>query len=217
MSMLCSLPGEIFDIIINYYNIKHKQPTSELFHHNKIISLRLVCKQFKNTFNFMIQKIMRLDRTIYLFNKKLSFSTMLSLCTNSTYHYGHYNYYKNIIKYCVNNNCCYKNAKISNHKGFVVLKRKNHMAGMLHFYYPKDLELPHDDENDPYGTNHEYRFRLGQCLDGPRIKRFIPYCFACMHKFCYIERRSDGQLTPYGDSDCCSLFELPLSNNITQQ
>lgn len=209
LSMMCLLPDEIINIIVNYYNIKQRinvlvdDYVSNISDISNISNLRFVCSKFKKAFNFMIQKILRLDYMMYLLKKHRSFSSELSLCTNSI---DYYNYYNNITKYCVNNDCCYQNAKIIGYKGLIVLKRKNYMAGILRFYYPKELELPHDDDNDPYGTNFEYMFRRRQCLDGPKIKRLIPYCLDCMHKFGYIERRSDGQLTPYGDGDCDEMW-----------
>ena len=76
----------------------------------------------------------------------------------------------------------------------------NYCLGMIYFYYPPQYELepPHDDENDSYGTNYEHVIRQRQCANAPYNKQYIPYCEDCMVELDILYKRADGLETPFG-------------------
>ena len=69
--------------------------------------------------------------------------------------------------------------------------------GMTKFYYPEELCEPHDEDEDPYGPNFEYRYRFMACKESICVDRYIPYCMVCMTSNVNVGTRSDGLEVPY--------------------
>jgi len=203
MALILNLPAELLNIISTSYN------TEEQYYSKYVCNMRLVCRQFYKAINLMTIKIHRFNQVLFSIKNKRCLATEFALCKNNR---DYCEYYRNIIKYCVNNNCKRDSAFTEGSlyiKGLIINQRQNYMLGMTYFYYPQELMEEHDYINDPYGTNFEYPHRLRQCLNGPYIKQVMPYCTSCMHKFCYIEKRSDRLATPFGDDYSIQGLEIP--------
>ena len=139
--------------------------------------LRLVCKDFYNNINFISIKIDKFNKVISNITNDFTINSDYGMSKRTS------DYFKNIndLRFCVNHDCSCYNRK--------------YMMKIVYFYYPKNLI------EDEYDANYIHYLRLTQCMSAPYIKRFIPYCKECMHKFCYIEKRSDGENMPYGNSN----------------
>lgn len=76
------------------------------------------------------------------------------------------------------------------------------IVGNILFFYPRYLR-DYIEDNDYYNSS-EYIIdrwhRQLECKNGPKIKRFIPYCIVCMHRFVNYGYRNDGNKVPYGYS-----------------
>jgi len=76
------------------------------------------------------------------------------------------------------------------------------IVGNIIFFYPNYLtEYAYIDDHISQTEYIIYRwYRHVQCKNGPKIKRFIPYCESCMHKYVNYGYRNDGNQVPYGYS-----------------
>lgn len=204
MALILNLPEELLNIISTCnYNINLGAQE------NSACNMRLVCWQFYKAIDFMTIKIHRFNQVLFSIKNKRTLANEYILCKTPR---DYCEYYRNIIKYCVNSNCKRDSGFTEGSfyiKGLIINQRQNYMRGVTYFYYPQELIEDHDYINDPYGTNFEYPHRFKQCLNGPCIKQVIPYCTSCMHKFCYIEKRSDGLATPFGDDYGIQGLEIP--------
>lgn len=74
------------------------------------------------------------------------------------------------------------------------------VVGNVIFFYPKYLTRYVDNNN--YINSIEYIldrwYRHEQCKNAQKVKRFIPYCERCMHKYVNYGYREDNQEVPYG-------------------
>ena len=173
------LPKELIHTILNFnkFNVSYR------------CELRLVCKDFYNNISFMSIKIYKFNRKIFNITNDFTITPDYGMSKRTS------DYFKNIndIRFCVNNNCTsYNNSYYRDH----LHNDRKCMMKVVYFYYPKNLV---EDEYDAYGANYIHCLRLRQCMSAHYIKRFIPYCQKCMHKFCYIEKRPNGQIIPYGN------------------
>ena len=136
---------DIFEIIDNYYSI------------DDILILRLVATQFKIiiNLNFIKSKYLNTIKSnldIY-FNQFLKKKTEIIKSYKLSTYFNPINYHPDKLPYCINHECSLSNIK------------KNKNLSWTCFYYPIDLIPPHDNENDPYGVNHEGRIRANQCYN----------------------------------------------------
>ena len=101
------------------------------------------------------------------------------------------------LSYCINNNCINeKNNYTENPIYPVSYKPMNNLI----FFYPKFLTKREDNENNLNNENNviiEW-IRYNECLNGAKIKRFIPYCKNCMHRYVNYGYREDGDKIQYG-------------------
>ena len=80
---------------------------------------------------------------------------------------------------------------------------KKKIVGNIIFFYPKILTKYREIDNvinpNQYILTHWYRHE--ECKNGPKIKRFIPYCELCMHKYVNFGYREHGDIVPFGYSE----------------
>ena len=78
---------------------------------------------------------------------------------------------------CANRDCYYDICRLTNSRA------PPPALGWTTFYYLGDEIEP---MNDPFGDNwvpHATSHRKKACLKAPRLKRFVPYCLHCMHRY----------------------------------
>lgn len=171
---------DIFSIIDNYSSIK------------EILILRLVNSQIKDQIdiNFIKRKYfhsIKINLNSY-FNDLIKKKTEIIKSYRLSCYFNPIIYHPDKLPYCINNQCSLLNTK-----------KKNSLSWTC-FYYPDNLSPPHDDQNDPYGINHEGRIRSYQC-NNTNIKtircQFIPYCTNCMLKYVNYGYRNDNLEIPF--------------------
>ena len=79
---------------------------------------------------------------------------------------------------------------------------KKKIVGNILFFYPRYLKNYIEDDN--YYDSSQYIIdrwhRQLECKNGPKIKRFIPYCEKCMYKYVNYGYREDNKKVPFGYS-----------------
>tara|TARA_B100001093_G_C26707054_1_gene961705 strand:- start:684 stop:1229 length:546 start_codon:yes stop_codon:yes gene_type:complete len=115
-----------------------------------------------------------------------------------------YNY--NDIFICINAECREEYNNITKYDIDYSLDKnlnKKKIVGNVIFFYPKILTkysvINNVTNPSQYILTHWYRYE--QCKNGPKIKRFIPYCELCMHKYVNYGYRDDGDIVPFGYSE----------------
>lgn len=106
---------------------------------------------------------------------------------------------------CINSECRkkYYSLLTKNILDNITFFNKKRVVGNVYFFYPK--KLTRYEDIDLYINSSAYTLvrscRYEECRKGEKIKRFIPYCELCMHKYVNYGYRHDGELIPFGYSD----------------
>mgnify|MGYP001164296425 CR=1 FL=1 len=147
-----------------------------------LIQLKIVCQEYSKAITtFMIQRKLFANKYHYLLR-------LNNLKDNSNIS----------LHKCVNHACVNRVETRVQNKTTIALMT---CMGLFYFYYPDELQEPHDVINDPYGLILYNPIRISQCRKAPHHKQFIHYCEDCMVDNLVLYERKDKLETPYGNKD----------------